>query len=429
MSSLKAIQNINLFVEGGMNKDDFYRIFEIPFPNAIEIDHVIEDFTNALSDYLYWYNFLYGNYKNGVLSSMNSEEPDTDDNFMARKYEVFAYFSEDIFGNLATSIKLAGEGYIYESLAILRSAIDILYSSLFGSESQAMSINIMSSPYYHKLKEISLNEPIINRMVLKDENEKPVSNIINKFASSCLDNYLSELNINKEKINEKKDDKSKYIKAIKNSLRTVFAEIMNSNGEEDYKSGRDEIIDPDKFAMLMLTDDQYVYRACKEHEKNLLVKLQKQVEIGGDFDQLSEEIKNGLRQLTVEYDIAKDAKGELPTCDYCSNTPVIWCVHVRFNKRSMLKYLKDHLDKNALVKINKCTKRAFNGKKNDFFGDVIDYKIYGKLNPYSHGDPKTEPTITEWYESYMKPFLKSISCIYKNLVQIPETNNKENNTK
>ena len=78
------------------------------------------------------------------------------------------------------------------------------------------------------------------------------------------------------------------------------------------------------------------------------------------------------------------------------------------------------------LKINECTKLAFNGKHNEFFGDVIDRKIYNKLNPYSHGDPKDEPSIQEWYIEYMKPFLESLSCIYSNLIQNQETSKREN---
>ncbi|MEM3489982.1 MAG: hypothetical protein QXO75_10075 [Nitrososphaerota archaeon] len=76
---------------------------------------------------------------------------------MKKRFEPLILFSADVFGNTATSIKLAGEGYIGESLAILRSAIDILVSSLFASlaflPEEESDINpfalALGSKYYH----------------------------------------------------------------------------------------------------------------------------------------------------------------------------------------------------------------------------------------------------------------------------------------
>ena len=50
------------------------------------------------------------------------------------------------------------------------------------------------------------------------------------------------------------------------------------------------------------------------------------------------------------------------------------------------------------------------------FLNLINYKIFKELNPYSHGDPKEEPRIEDWYNLYMKPYLNSLSCVYKNII-------------
>lgn len=47
MSTSKAIQNLSLFNTSAGNVDDFYKIFNIPLPNAKEIDDVIRDFIKA----------------------------------------------------------------------------------------------------------------------------------------------------------------------------------------------------------------------------------------------------------------------------------------------------------------------------------------------------------------------------------------------
>ncbi|MEM3290586.1 MAG: hypothetical protein QW046_03635 [Candidatus Micrarchaeaceae archaeon] len=79
---------------------------------------------------------------------------------MKKGIEPLRLFSADVLGNTATSIKLAGEGYISESLAILRSAMDILVFSIFASlaflpeeESDIHPFaEALSSEYYYRLK-------------------------------------------------------------------------------------------------------------------------------------------------------------------------------------------------------------------------------------------------------------------------------------
>jgi len=425
MSSSRAMQNVYLFSRRGKNVDDFYRIFNIPFPNEIEIDDAIRDFIGALNSAQNFKELLYGDYENSLAGWMDSEEPLNENNMLQRKYNLLSDFSDDMLGNLATSIKLAGEGYIYESLAILRSAIDILFSSLFGSESWVGLANAMTSPYYHRLNEISSDDIVINNIIFEDEDkEMLVSNIINKVASNCLDDYLTEFHVDREKIAAKYLDR--YKKIIRYSLIRACPETINNYGDKSYRSMKNEITHPTNFLDFILMDDHYTYRACKEHERKLLEKLQKQLEIGGSYDELPEEIKKGLRQLTFELESPWENEDKPLTCNDCDNPPVIWGIHVRFDKRSMLKYLKAHMDKDPLRKINECTKLAFNGKHNEFFGDVIDRKIYNELNPYSHGDPKDEPNIQEWYNEYIKPFLESLSCIYRNLIQNQGTSQGKN---
>ena len=421
MSSMKAIQNLYLFSRRGRNVDDFYRIFNILFPNEIEIDDAIRDFIKALNSNDVFDELLYGKSEDVINSWKESENSANENNLLQRKYGLFMYLSFDLAGNLATSIKLAGEGYIYESLAILRSAIDILFSSLFGSESWLGLANAMTSPYYHRLNEISSDDIAIDNIIFVDEDkdkEMLVSNIINKVASNCLDDYLTEFHADRGTIAVK--DFDRYKKIIRDSLIRAYPEMMNNYGDGFYKSMKNEITHPSNFMANIVMDGRYTYRACKQHERNLLERLQKQLGIGRSFDKLSEETKKDIRQLTFELEVPWQNEDIPPTCDDCDNLPVIWGIHVRFDKRSMLKYLKAHMDKDALIKINECTKLAFNGKRNEFFGDVIDRKIYNELNPYSHGDPKEEPIIQEWYSEYMKPFLESLSCIYSNLIRNQE---------
>ncbi|MEM4066738.1 MAG: hypothetical protein QXV17_07755, partial [Candidatus Micrarchaeaceae archaeon] len=113
--SLKSMNNTIKWVKNRGGIDNFYEIFKIPLRNKIEIDYAINDFSNASTSY-------------GKFCFTLEKEVQ-----MKKRFEPLKFFSTDVLGNTAISIKLAGEGYISESLAILRSAIDILISSLFAS--------------------------------------------------------------------------------------------------------------------------------------------------------------------------------------------------------------------------------------------------------------------------------------------------------
>lgn len=421
MSSSKGINNVTLFINSGGNIGDFYRIFKIPFPNELQMDSVIINFIEALGSYIYFRDLIY---KDGLEAYINSQNPVNENNILQERYVAFAYFSSDLFGNIAISIKLASEGYIGESLAILRSAVDLLFSSLFASISGVSGWG-MASPYYHQLNEASLDEFVVNSIGVGDEEGGTLlSDTINKVASKCFDDYLTELGIdggNEENINQTEINISKS--KIMKSLTEISAIMFKGHGNEFYKGVLMEVTSPKDFKISLMYDSRYTYRACNDHREKLLERLYKQLEIGGKFNDLKPEVKQDLEKLTFTWDISKDAEDKLPICDDCENTPVIWSIHVRFDKRSMLKYLKMNIDKASLNKINECGKSAFEMKKGDFFGDVIDRKIYAKLNPYAHGDPKDEPSISDWYKLYMKPFLKSISCIYRGIVPASEPNN------
>lgn len=400
----KAINNLVIWRERGGYIDNFYQIFRIPFPNELEIENAIRDMYSAMESYV---TFLSRVEKNEILLT---------------KYRPFQLFSADILGYSAIAIKFAGEGYIGESLAAIRSSIDIFITSLFASVIWKPSViedfnplGELDSPYYHLLKEISLDDVIISKIGLGEEKKMVMlRDKINEATFPCLQGFFDVLNINQEKIEPKELNSFRDI--IQKALTNIFLETLKKQGGT-FKEIGIEITKPEEFFRSLIGDERYTYKACEKCENELIEDLKSLLQINGEK---TEEIKNNLKQLTFKLDLGADKnnESELPLCDYCGENPAtIWSIHVRFRKDSMLKYLKWHIDNDTLNEINNCVKKAFDSRKKEFFGDLLNYKIYRELNPYVHGDPKLEPNITQWYEHYMKPYLESLACVYKNMAK------------
>ena len=395
------MSNLILWANRTGNIDDFYRIFGISFPNDLVIEEAINDFSLAYHKYADFTELL----------AQNKQ--------MEKRYRSFELNSSDVFGYAVTSIKLAGEGYTGESLSILRSAIDIFITSLFTSlswipSSDEEEINpfaeALESPYYHRMKEISLDDILTNRIYSGEEGKgEPLKIKINDISTRCLEDYLKEMNVDKERI--KSGDQTRYQGELSRALDHISIELFKNS--KQFHEMKTEITSPKSLLGALMNDERFVFRACKAHEEKLLDRLKKRLEISGE---MADEMKDELKKLTFIFPIERNGEDNLPFCDDCEELPEIWSINVRFDKNSMIKYIKQHLAKEPQTKINKCLKSSLERKENVFFGDLINYKIYRELNPYSHGDPKEEPTIEEWYGLYVKPFLKSLSCVYGGII-------------
>ncbi|MEM4090510.1 MAG: hypothetical protein QXQ46_07180 [Thermoplasmatales archaeon] len=338
--SFKSMDNTIEWAENGGGIENFYEIFKIPLRNKIEIDYAINDFSSAFTSY-------------GKFCSTLEKEVQ-----MKKKLEPLILFSADVLGNTATSIKLAGEGYIGESLAILRSAIDILVSSIFASlaflPDEKSEIHpfaeALSSEYYHRLKEISLDDLVINHLYYKDEEkrEKSVNDEINQVTSQCLDYYIKKMNVNKKRANWKQ---SKYHNFVKQALNEITIDALKNHG--NWKDLVQDLVNPKELLSSLMGDDRYTYRACKDHEDSLLNNLKENLGLSTEGE-MTEEMRNELRKLTFETPedyVQKRPEGNIIICDNCEKPPTIWGVHVRFDKNSMLKYIRYFLGSATMIQL------------------------------------------------------------------------------
>lgn len=417
MTSEKAMNDVNFLLNrSGESIDDFYRVFLLPYPNDTFLDDAINDFLDLIHSYV---NFMDRNFKEPPKSEKYSTESHEN------QLRFLALHSADVLGNLAVSIKLAGSGYIAESLTLLRSAIDICIQSLFSTLSvKAISdenwINpigeALSSSYYHRLREISLDELAIDRIGFGEESEeKYLGKLLTKATKSSLAAYFNEMEVNSGNIDVSK--MNEYTRMLRGTLSKITVDVFKKAGkqqeQEFYMNTLKETASPENLLIFLMDNSKLSYRVCKEHEDELMKRLKSKLKIKGD---LNEKELAQLKKLTFQYKISDEKISSTITCDECEKPPEIWSRTVRFKKDAMIKFLKYNLDKDLQSKVNECAKAAFDRDKTEFFGDLINYKIYAELNPFSHGDAKDEPTLFEWYNKFIGPFMKIITCLYDGIV-------------
>lgn len=393
---------LELWKNRELDIDNFYRIFNVPFPNYPEIEYAAKQVKDALKSRD---NFTHMVDKNKLLQE---------------KYQSFESFSDDVLSYVGICIKLAGEGHIAESLMSLRASIDLFITSLFASlvwepkyEQELNPLGQLNSPYYHLLEEIDVNDLVINAIGLGEEKEGvELREIVRKKANEFLYDYLKALNIEQKNIEDKALNKPREI--LRDALGSVFMKLFQA-GSKEYTVALKEVTKPETFVSLLMDADKYSYKVCNEHLELLLEDLNKRLKIGGE---ITDEIRANLKPMTFRMILNNNPEnnGEVPICGVCGKPAEIGSIPVRFNKRSMLQYMRFHLNENTRKKINTCVKKALKLEKTVFFGDFLYYGIYNQLNPYAHGDPKEEPGVNEWYDLYLKPFLQILICVYDNIL-------------
>lgn len=378
---------------------DFYDIFNIPYPTYEEISKAISHLSELFSNYS-WY-----------LTSISS------DNIRSKIEEDFKLLLADIFGELAISIKLAGEGYISYSLREIRAVLDILFAGLFtisswtpGSLRDQEGINPMAnaffSGYWGKMEVLNLDS-LIPSILKFGEEGKGVVTSLEELSNRFYQDIISEFSLNKEEIGEKEEQKLKEL--LKESLSGFFTKFLKTKSVWA-DIAKEAFGNTDNFFSLFINNDQTTLRSCEEHEKKMLENLSKKL---GAYVESTEDIKQKLSLLT--FTLTESNEDEHNLCNYCENKASIYGIYARPDTGAMVKLIKLQLKKEELKGINSCLKESFEiiGKNNKktYFGDIIYSELYSKLNDYVHSNIVEEPSIGEWFYNFFAPTIVVLQCV------------------
>ncbi len=378
MSDRLDLVDLKEWAQKGFRLKDFYQIFNIPFPCYEEISKSIL----FLSDLLHNYSWL--------LDTVQTSN-------MAKKYRYFNALFSDIFGELAISVKLAGEGYIKYSLREIRSSFDLLFAGIFtvsswpsDSLNSEEGTNPMADAFisglWGKMKELNLDDLIIDADIIYfDEGQSAKKNLV-ELSDELYYKLISKFNFNENKIDEKSKENLK--KPLRKLLNKAFIEFIKND---------------------------LTLKACEKHEDKLLSDLENKL---GIKEELTNDLKQKLQQLT--FLVSSDEKGDI-LCDHCEEEAKIFGIYSRLDTRSMVKLIKYQLKNyNQLNTINSCIKKslkAFGKKtKGNYFGDIIYSEIYIKLNDYVHSNVVEEPNITEWFYDFFTPTTAILECVLSILI-------------
>lgn len=409
MEEKKEINDIIEWINVGKGGDDFCRIFNIPSPQSEEISSAISYLSQLLDNYS-WY-----------LHSIDL------DKIKNKAEEHFKLLFADIFGELAISIKLAGEGYIKFSLRSIRAALDLFFAGLFSVSSwvpdsllNETGINPFATAFFSghwdKMKDVDsvdIDALIISELQIENEGKLiPVTSVLQNILSKTYAHIISEFGTGENGINKENE------KWLKNSLKYFLNEFLieyirkttKQNKVELSKTLKDAFSDTKNFYFMLFNDNKFAYKACEKHQNNLLSCLGNKLEIEKKYKDNLEEVLSDLTFRLPENDWV-----EASTCDYCGNNASIYGLYSKPNTRAMSKLIKFQLREQDLNEINKCIKNSFKEigikSKKQYFGDIIYSKIYSKLNNYVHSNVVDEPYIGEWLYSFFAPTCIVLQCI------------------
>lgn len=401
MAKKLDIIGITRWAQKGLLLKDFYEIFNVSYPTYEEISRAIS-YLSELFDNYSWY-----------METISA------DNTRNKIEEHFKLLFADIFGELGISIKLAGEGYIKYSLREIRSVLDLLFAGLFTVSSWVQDsleieggtnpmANAFFSGYWDKMKPLSLDGLVLPILEFGEE-RKRVMSTLRKLSDMFYPNIISEFNFDKDKITIREEQKLK--KLLGKSLNEFFMDLIKDSSLWPDIANK-TLGDTAYFYWILMSNDEFALRACKKHEDNLLEDLKKKFGIKND---LTDDLKQKLSQLTFTGPQFDEGEGYLCGCSDCDNNATIYGIYSRPDTRAMSKLIKLQLQEQELEGINSCVVDSFGEiQKNaraSYFGDIIYSEIYSKLNDYVHSNIVEEPNISQWFDDFFVPTIIVLQCI------------------
>ena len=394
------------WVDGGCLLKDFYDIFNIPYPAYEEISEAITKLCE-----------LFGNFSQYVVSTIT-------DNKRNKIEEYSKLLLADIFGELAVSIKLAGEGYISYSLREIRSVLDLIFAGLFtisswspGSIEDEEGINPIAegfiSGYWGKLKEFNLDDLILPEIQFGKKANSVIASL-DKLSEKFYPAIISEFNLDKNSIGMKEEQELREL--LKDSLSKFFIDLLKDS--DLWPDIEKEVLgNTEHFYWTLMKSKEVTLRSCKIHVNDMLKDLTKKLGIDGE---LTDEIKQNLLSLTFEAPEFNDQE-----CNYCENKATFYGIYSRPNTISMSKLIKFQLPKKELKGINSCVAEFFKKierkTKKSYFGDIIYSELYVKLNDYVHSNIVEEPTISQWFYDFFIPTIIVLRCILSRPLWVDNT--------
>lgn len=400
MSKKLDILGMTRWAQKGLLLKDFYEIFNIPYPTYDEISKAIS-YLSELFDNYSWY-----------VESISS------DNKRSKIEEQFKLLLADIFGELGISVKLAGEGYVKHSLRGIRSVLDLLFAGLFtvsswvpdslkSEEGTNPMADAFFSGYWDKMIPFSLDGLVLPILEFGEERKRAISSL-RELSDKFFPDVISKFNFDKDKITKNEEERLK--KLLEKSLNEFFMNLIKSTDEWTDIATK-TLGNTEYFYWILMSNDEFTLRACKEHENNLLDDLRKKFGIKGE---LTDDLKQKLSQLKFIGPEFDDGEGYLCGYSDCGNNATFYGIYSRPDTKAMSKLIKLQLQKEELEGINACVIESFKEIQKPvkgYFGNIIYSEIYTKLNDYVHSNMVEEPTISEWFYDFFVPTVIVLQCI------------------
>lgn len=355
----------------------------------------------------------------GLLSSLGNEyrrylqEIGTSTFADKNAHEKSSLLFANIFADLCIMIKLASEGYIDQSLRILRGALDVFTLSTFSiaswdetSKKTKDGVNPFVISYDHGtwpyLREMNPREYYYRGTWIGNEENKKLSSaedIISKEANKIY-RSLTGKNPKTKKLNpEEKRSLESIEMGVADALITY---LPSSRGSWNHIEGaswsqhKTEIRKLFYFWKVYTHSKSLVWYSCKKHSSELLQDLEK------NFKQFDPRMTED--SLTGAIFSISEESSEHPFCPYClgrRSRSSLFSIRVRPSNRLMLELSREWLPSMLVNDMDTLVKDAYN--YDGGFDQFIRVKLFYPLNQYVHGDLVDEPDLDTWYYEYFLP--------------------------
>lgn len=404
MSNNLDIVDMSNWINNGMRTNTFFQIFNLPS----QVDPTIYKAIKSLRDLVYSYSSHFGEIS--IDETTNKRE------------DYLKLLFADIFGEFAISIKLSAEGYIKYSLKNLRSSLDLLFIGIYtvyswteGSLNLPDGRNPLAEAFFSelwdKMEELDIDQIVLSRLALRNESKeilvrKEVVDLANSFLIQLYEKFGFQIPENPRKLNT--------LKSLKSGIEKALAYLVRDNENESWRELQQEFLSPEGFYNTLMLDERFCFRACEDHEKELLMREFKELHLSGSLDEETEKIKEYLTFLGPEYDQSECTL----TCDDCEKPATIFGLHSRPNTRGLVKLIKIQIPYGNREKLDSCVSKVFSENEKNakgYFGDIIYSKLYVRLNDFTHSNIVDIPTSEDWYQSFYLPVIQTFQCLLKTL--------------
>lgn len=410
--NVRAHKVITDWANNDFNKESFRSLFNIQVPTSRFIDESIDMLSSLANDY-----------RNYILEIRASTIADKN------AHQKSSLLYTDIFADLCIIIKLASEGYIDQSLRVLRGTLDTFTLSIFSiaswddpSKESKNGVNpfVMAYDYgtWPYLLELTPMEYYYRGTFLGEVGSERELRSAEDLVFSEARRVYKRLSGKDVKVDKLSSEEERSFESIESGIAEALVISLKNTGKRwEHKEGgtwafhKKEIQQLFYFWKVYTHSRSLTWHACKKHKDELLQTIEREFH---QFDpRLDKESLSGVVFVT------SGGNSDHSFCPYCTGRRArsrLFALRSRPTNRLMLELSREWLPKRLVQEMDNLLKDNFNFKHG--FDRFMQVRLFYPLNRYVHGDLVDEPDIDTWFHDYLYPVIRLAGYVLKGFTDL-----------